>query len=310
MDPGLLTAVSLGGGVSNNVVLVEGPDLRLVLKQSLPKLRVKEDWFSDRERIFRESQALIRLAPQLPAGAVPRILFEDRQNFAYAMAAAPAGAVTWKDELLAGLAKTETAERIGRIHGDIVRCSWHQDDWAQEFGDQTAFEQLRLHAYYEFTARKYPELANEFAHVLARCRMERHSLVHGDWSPKNMMVFGSDVMSIDYEVIHYGDPAFDVGFLLNHLVLKSIRKPSQAAAYAACASAYWRTLHETIPEADWLEQAALLHLPLLMLARVDGKSPVEYISSDEQKKQVRDLAHHLIANVPSGIEDVFRRIFQ
>ncbi len=92
----------LGGGVSNTVLLVESDGQAFVLKQSLGKLRVQEDWFACRERVVREAAALQRLADRLPQGSIPAVLFEDRENFLYAMSAAPPDSTPWKDLLLNG----------------------------------------------------------------------------------------------------------------------------------------------------------------------------------------------------------------
>src|SRR6266545_2572471 len=93
------SVTELGGGVSNTVLLVEAGGSRSVLKQSLARLRVEQDWFSDRDRIFREVAALRLLAGCLPPGSVPEVLFEDRDNCLFSMSAAPADAVTWKAQL-------------------------------------------------------------------------------------------------------------------------------------------------------------------------------------------------------------------
>ena len=235
IDIATITATSLGGGISNHVVLIETPEQRFVLKQSLAKLRVEEDWFSDRNRIFRESASLRKLSPLLPPGTLPEILFEDRDQFAYAMTAAPASAATWKTKLMHGSVDTATAEQVARIQASIMRVSWQSPEWEREFGDQTAFEQLRLNPYYEITAERHPDLGPHFVRVIERCRTNRCCLVHGDWSPKNMMVDGAAVMAIDFEVIHYGDPSFDCAFLLNHLLLKSFHRPQWAALYQRAA---------------------------------------------------------------------------
>ena len=149
----------LGGGVSNTVLLVESDTGRFVLKQALGKLRVEQEWLSDRERIFRESAALRKLASLLPAGSLPAVLFEDRENFIFAMSAAPAGSVCWKDLLLAGEILPATAERVGILLAAMASASWRSSEWEVEFGDQTIFDQLRIDPYYRTAARKHPDLA-------------------------------------------------------------------------------------------------------------------------------------------------------
>ena len=308
IDAGSITATSLGGGISNHVVLVEAPDLRFVLKQSLPKLRVEEDWYSDRERIFRESGSLSRLAPLLPDGWLPTVLFEDRHHFAYAMTAAPESAVTWKAQLMGGIADPAIAKKVARIQAAIMQVSWHSEEWAMEFGDLTAFHQLRLNPYYEVTAMRHPELAVKFRSAIDRCCGQGVCLVHGDWSPKNMMVDSGSVMAIDFEVIHYGDPSFDSAFLLNHLVLKAFHRPGDALRYQKTAEVYWDTLLQSVPQAEAiLKSGTFEQLPLLLLARIDGKSPAEYITDPALKQRIRQFAHGLLAEPASCPREVFQR---
>jgi 5-methylthioribose kinase len=229
---------SLGGGVSNTVLLAESGEVRIVLKQSLPKLRVQEDWYADRSRIRHECEAMRALAPHLPGGAVPRILFEDEENYLFAMEAAPRGARTWKSLLLEGNADDVIAEKIAIALAAMFRVTWRSPEWESKFSDQGVFDQLRLDPYYRFTATKFPDLAEHFFSRVHDAQTRRCSLVHGDWSPKNFLV-GGGVMAIDFEVVHYGDPAFDSAFLLNHLLLKSFYLPGCRAALAEAARAFW-----------------------------------------------------------------------
>lgn len=311
IDAASINATSLGGGISNHVVLVEAPELRFVLKQSLPKLRVEEDWYSDRERIFRESGSLSQLAPLLPDGWLPKVLFEDRHNFAYAMTAAPASADTWKAQLMGGIADPAIAEKVARIQAAIMQVSWRSEEWATEFGNLTAFHQLRLNPYYAVTAARHPELAANFRRAIDRCCGRGVCLVHGDWSPKNIMVDSGSVMAIDFEVIHYGDPAFDSAFLLNHLVLKAFHRPDDALRYRQAAEAYWNTLLQSVPQAEAiLKSGTFEQLPLLLLARIDGKSPAEYIKDPAMKQRIRQFAYRLLAEPASCPGEVFERLRQ
>jgi 5-methylthioribose kinase len=305
--PEYVRATELSGGVSNHVVLVEASGVELVLKQSLGKLRVTEDWYADRSRVFREAEALRRVSKLLPPGSVPAVLFEDREQYAFAMDAAPPDALPWKTELMGGKVSTDIAERIGRMHSGLIAGSWESAEYREVFGDQTAFDQLRLDAYYRFTAKRHADYAAVFDEAIARCRTSAVSLVHGDWSPKNLLVSEAGVMAIDFEVIHFGDPAFDTAFLLNHLLLKSFYNPTKSSAYLAAASVYWNTTKAHVPDPSSLERGTLLHLPLLLLARIDGKSPAEYIRDPALKDAVRSFARGLMADRPQCIEEVFQR---
>jgi len=297
----------LGGGVSNTVLLVESNTRRFVMKQALGKLRVKEEWRADRSRIFRESAVLRKLAEYFPEGSLPAVLFEDRDNFIFAMSAAPAGSLCWKDLLLNGEIRVETAERVGELLALIVGVSWREPAWENEFGDQTIFDQLRLDPYYRATARRHPDIAPAAARLMEESAARRVSLAHGDWSPKNFLVDASRVMAIDFEVIHFGDPSFDSAFLLNHLLLKSFHRPEWADLYAEEAARFWEKFIAGVPREGWIEAATLQHLGWLMLARVDGKSPAEYLREAEIRDRVRRFARELIVAPPDSVAEVFGR---
>ncbi len=247
-----------------------------------------------------------QLAPVLPPGSVPNILFEDRDNYLFAMTAAPAGAEPWKDLLLRGEIDPGTAEAIGRLQGTLISSSWKDDRADEEFGDQTVFDELRLDPYYRSTAARHSDLANWFNALIEESQSRRFSLVHGDWSPKNFLVCGAEVMAIDFEVIHFGDPSFDAAFLLNHLLLKSFYRPQWRPALYAAARRFWSVVQEALPLPNaWFEAATIQHLGALLLARIDGKSPAEYIREEALKNQIRDYARRLILQPPSSISTLF-----
>lgn len=300
----LATSVrELGGGVSNVVLLVESADPAqppFVMKQSLEKLRVEQDWFSDRERIHRECDAIRRLHPVLPEGAVPRVVFEDLPNCIFAMTAAPGGALPWKSLLMSRRLDPAVVERVADILARMIAVSRADPAWREAFDDRNVFDQLRLDPYYRATALRHPALADRFSALIDETLSRRYSLVHGDWSPKNLLVdpAAGSVMAIDFEVIHYGDPAFDAGFLINHLLLKTVFLGED---YRPAAKLFFDTVSRTVGE-PWFEPAVIRHLGALMLARVDGKSPAEYLDTEALRQRVRDLARTIVANPPASID--------
>jgi 5-methylthioribose kinase len=297
----------LSGGVSNTVLLVENGSHRFVLKQSLPQLRVKEEWLSDRRRILRECAALRTVAPLLPAGSAPEVLFEDPENLAFAMTAAPPEAVTWKSQLLAGQLDLQIAETIGALLGKLIETTWKSPQADAEFGDLTIFEELRLSPYYGFLAQRHPDLAPEIDSLADDCRNRRFCLVHGDFSPKNFLVHGPQVIAIDWECIHFGNPAFDSAFLLNHLLLKSFCMPERADDFASLGRSFWNGLKAAMPDAPWFESATIGQWGGLLLARIDGKSPAEYIGDETLKQTIRQFARELVTDPPATVAQVFER---
>jgi Phosphotransferase enzyme family len=329
-----LRFAELGGGISNKVILAEntgsGGGFRAVLKQSLGQLRTETGWHSERERIFREAAAMRWMAEKAESGAfgtfrgsrVPRILFEDPGNFTIAMEAAPPGAEMWKTLLFRGEHDRNVARLAGATLGSMISASLHDPEAERLFGDQTVFDQLRIDPYYRFTASRLtagrrPEAAEYIHRLISRSGMRRSSLVHGDWSPKNLLVHHvaqpGSLWVIDWEVVHYGDPSFDVAFLLNHLLLKSIAMPRYGAQLAGLADAFidgfdgLGGLSARLPaDCDWIVPAALEHLPALLLARVEGKSPAEYLDS-EMRDRAAVLALDLMNHPAASVGEVFLR---
>ncbi len=297
----------LGGGVSNRVILVAGPERRMVLKQSLGKLRVEKEWLSDRDRVFREAAAMRWLDGRVRGGRTPRVLFEDRNGFTIGMEGAPADVQMWKSRLFRGELDPAHARAAGTLLGSMIAASWANTDAERLFGDQKVFDQLRIDPYYRFTARQRPEAAEYIGRLVARSASRRISLVHGDWSPKNLLCGREGMWAIDWEVIHFGDPSYDVGFLLNHLRLKAFAMPERRAELAGLANEFLAAVQVQLPvDGQWVATSGFEHLPALMLARVDGKSPAEYLT-EEMRAAARALALALMERPANTVEEVFGR---
>ena len=300
---------ALGGGVSNIVLLVEWPGhphRRWVVKQSLGKLRVKDDWRSDRSRIFHEAEAIQTLRPNLGGAALPEVIDVDRDNFLLVMTAAPVGSLAWKDLLLGRRADAAVAREAALLLAKMINASRGDATVMTKFWDRTVFDELRIDPYYRTTASRHPELRAEFDELIGTSLDIRTALVHGDYSPKNMLVRGETIFLIDFEVVHWGDPSFDAGFLLNHLFLKAFHQPAVSPQFMALVHVFHKTLLTALgPEAArGFEAMTLRHLGGLMLARIDGKSPVEYIQDDATKERVRRAAIRILGDKPRGLGEV------
>lgn len=312
----------LAGGVSNVVLLVELPARgeRYVLKQARARLRVQHEWLCPVERIWREV-AVLRICQELlptnipdhggqhPTDEVtpllPQVLWEDRENYLYAMTAAPDGHHTWKELLLAGETDPRIATACARLLGALHAGSWNSAAVAAQIGERTFFDQLRLDPYYRQIARVHSDLAPAIGRLIDSVWQHRRCLVHGDYSPKNLLVWPHCLLLIDFEVGHFGDPAFDLGFFLSHLVLKSVWAGDRLLEYLGLASAFvaaYRTIVAAtggVEELAQLEQRMLMNLAGCLLARVDGKSPVDYLSFRRQQT-VRSLARAWLSEPPQG----------
>ena len=320
----------LPGGVSNAVFLVTLPESgeQFVLKQARERLRVREEWLCPVERIWREVETLRVCGAVLEArstdrgagsggeseyGAqVPGILWEDRENYCYAMTAAAEGHRTWKEMLLAGEMgeSAAIADACGRLLGTLHAGSWEDENVASQLDDRMYFDQLRIDPYYRQIARVHPELGPHIDRLIESVWTHRRCLIHGDFSPKNLLVWPGHVLLIDFEVGHYGDPAFDLGFFLTHLFLKSLWAGPRRGEYLRVAETFWNAYCDVLagatkttetPGAGLLpaseEQRVMWNLAGCLLARVDGKSPVEYLSR-EQQAVVRRIAKAWLAAPP------------
>jgi 5-methylthioribose kinase len=302
-----VTIRELGGGVSNVVLLIEWWDQserRWVAKQSLEKLRVKDDWRSQRERIFREAEAIQALGPLLGDGVLPQVISIDRDKYFYIMTAAPASSVVWKDSLLRGEVDLAVAREAGMLLSRTITGSRADSSFGERFADRTVFDQLRIDPYYRTTAARHPDVHPALARLIQDSWEIRTSIVHGDYSPKNMLVRDGKIFLIDFEVVHWGDPAFDAGFLLNHLLLKAFHQPQLMSVYLEAAREFWNGLVAGLgPEQiEDFEAMTMRHLGGLMLARIDGKSPVEYIRDEATRNRVRRVAKRILHEQPRELE--------
>ncbi len=281
---------NLVGGVSNRTVQVIRASLpNLIVKQALAKLRVEADWFSSPERIHREYAALGVFAALLP-GKVPRVHFEDNHHHIVVMEQVPEPHINWKEQMLDGSVEighwSSFGEMLAQVHMATHNCL---SDLPTDLQDKSFFETLRLEPYYEYSGQQVPGTATFMGDLIAETRSLSISLVHGDYSPKNVLIHDNALYLLDYEVCHIGDPAFDVGFGLTHALSKAHKLPGLRQELLRGSSCFWQTYSGKgalqILGSD-LEQRAVRHTLACLLARVVGRSPLEYLSRDQRFWQV------------------------
>ena len=241
----------LADGVSSRTVRVDLPGGESwVLKQALPVLRVPVHWESSPDRSSREAEGARVLARLLPPKSIPAVIFEDTAHHLFAMSLAPG--VPWKELLLRGSVDSRHFEAAGRMLACIHSASaTAAPDFRSAFADTSVFESLRLEPYYEYTAAQVHAAAPLLHSLGERARMHRLCLVHGDFSPKNLMVHGETLVLLDHGVIHFGDPAFDTGFVLAHFLSKMHHMPSSREALGSGAQTFWRSYMEGVTRMPW-----------------------------------------------------------
>lgn len=303
LDADLTESRPLSGGVSSDICLLDDGRHQLVVKQALAQLRVSSEWKADVGRNDVEQRYLKFVGGILPE-TVPAVRYVSKANHFFAMDYFGNGFQPWKKRLLAGHAEPEIARAAAAVLGKIHRSTWGCENVRTEFETTPWFDQLRLDPYLRTIGVVHPGLRPLIDAEVARITATRLCLVHGDFSPKNLLVAPGRVVVIDAEVAWFGDPTFDVAFLLNHLVLKALHMPACRHSMIDMARLAWQGYVSEIGH----EHLAMItpNLPrlllMLMLARVDGKSPVEYLSSEEPKQRVRTFVMEQLNHIPADLD--------
>jgi aminoglycoside phosphotransferase (APT) family kinase protein len=293
--------VPLTGGVSSDIYRVDLAGGSVCVKRALSRLKVAADWQAPVER-NRFEVAWMRVAGGIVPNAVPAILGEDVEGGAFAMAwLDPVRHPVWKAQLRDGTVERSTAAAVGAVVAAIHNATARNAEIAARFASDAIFHSIRLDPYLLATAERQPECAAALQRLVAVTASTRLALVHGDVSPKNVLVGPHGPVLLDAECAWYGDPAFDLAFCLNHMLLKCAWHPQWTTAYLECfdalADAYLSAVRWE-PRAEIEERTARL-LPGLFLGRVDGKSPVEYLLEDtphnaKARDAVRSVAQRFL----------------
>jgi tRNA A-37 threonylcarbamoyl transferase component Bud32 len=309
VDEHAATAAPLGGGVSNDTLLVADASRRIVVKRALGRLRTAVEWHASPSRALDEARSL-QIAAQLTPANVPQVLAVDAATATIALAAAPDSWRDWRLELLDGTVRTAVGPRLGRGVG-----TWHAGTAAEpglvaDFDGMDRMEALRLTPFHSVIAARHPDLAGPILAVAEELRQQRVCLVHGDFSPKNILVGDEGLWVIDFEVAHVGNPVFDLAFLSAHLLLKAVAAPPRAGSLGAAAVGFldaWRAAVDGSPlDADrWCARLGA-HVGALVLARLDGTSLVDYLDP-AGIETARDLGRGLVTG-SVDLDDVWMAV--
>jgi len=305
---GMLEHRVLPGAVSNRTVMTKLADgSSIVVKQARDRLKSDSEWFSDPKRIRHEALAMEWLPRWTPLGSIPKLIFFDEPNFILAMEAISRPHEEWKQQLLAGKIEEESFRKFGELLASIHRGSYEEGSLVRPlFEDQSFFFSLRLEAYYLFTAQQVREVSSFLHQLVKDCRTRRFALVHGDYSPKNILVCGKRLILLDHEAANFGDPTFDVGFGMTHFLSKALHIRTHRESIRDSAHSFWRTYEQGLPAApefsDVSERCVRQTLGC-SLARVAGKSLLEYLTPEERAQQ-RRIVLGLIARPPATMHDL------
>jgi len=308
VEADIVTIEPLTGGVSSDIVKIELSDgSKLCAKRALPTLKVAALWEAPVERNHYEV-AWLRQAAMVSPTSVPRVLAEDKANGVLLMQFFdPEHYRLWKTELLAGRSDIEVATKVAEVLGRIHAATWSNESVRQAFAIDSLFDALRLDPYLRSLIVKHPELRDRLTYVIGRTANSKLALVHGDVSPKNILISNDDghPVFLDAECAWFGDPSFDAAFCVNHLFLKAFHIPRARQSLLSAARRFLDVWLKQLPETGKgeAESRFLGLLPCLLLARVDGKSPVEYLD-ENTRNTVRAYAMPLILRPAASLEEM------
>lgn len=300
---------SLTGGVSSDICVVDLDDRQVCTKFALEKLRVRQDWRVPVSR-NRTEFAWLEFAASVDPTCVPAVLGRSDAlgGFAMEMISGPE-VYNWKDRLLTGQGTDGEGGRVGAALSRLHAASSAPLFDRTGFDNMALFDAIRIEPYLGFTAGLVPQVATELRALAGALRKANVCLIHGDVSPKNILFRSATPVFLDAECATMGDPAFDLAFCLNHLMLKAIHLPARAGALTGAAAELWVAYRDGVTWEDPtdLKVRAAALLPALMVCRVRGKSPVEYLS-DPARAAVLEIAVPLVCNPPGSLKAVFDRV--
>jgi aminoglycoside phosphotransferase (APT) family kinase protein len=304
-----LRGEAMTGGVSSDIWRIDTARGPVCAKRALARLRVAADWRAPIERNRYEARWM-QVAAEAAPGCAPEVLGQHPELGVLVMRyLPPARYRLWKEALRRGEAEPATARAVGSVLARIHAFSAARPALAAQFDSGDIFLDIRLEPYLLATAARHEDLRAPLERLVAATQSNTRALVHGDVSPKNILIGADGPVLLDAECAWWGDPAFDIAFCLNHLLLKCLWNPAASERFLDCFDALVAAYLERV---DWeaagsLEARAAALLPGLLLARVDGKSPVEYVTEEAQRERVRGVARPLLLAAPARLRDVAAR---
>ena len=299
----------LTGGVASDIAKVDLTNGSICVKFALPKLKVSENWEAPVHRNAAE-YAWLELAAHVHPQSAVQLFGRSATQHGFAMEFISGEDVyLWKTAMLKGKQPKDEAAAVGDLLGKLHSASTKKTFDATPFQNHDDFFALRLEPYLMFTATRHPDVADKLFAFATYLKTANRVLVHGDVSPKNILFRGSGPIILDAECATMGDASFDLAFCINHLILKAVHLPHIRMALLNSIHAFWSAyaLYVKWEAVSAIEERVCKLLPALMLARVDGKSPVEYLSVEDQSF-VRNSAIRLLHVTPNTLHEFVRII--
>ncbi len=279
----------LNGGVSSDCVKVTWSSGQAVVKRALATLKVDEIWESNPDRILAEADALSLFKTMTPAH-VPAVLARDDDELVIILELAPPDRHEWRELLIQG----DCDQSVGRTLGQIL-STWHQRTRTVvlparlENGKSRLYE-LRVAPFHLDLATRWIGSSTLLRRLADELMDSSECLVHGDFSPKNVLHGPSGTWVLDAEVAHRGAPVLDLAFLAAHLLIKATHLPQFRASLHETLTAFLDAYTCQIPK---LPEHLAEHTGAVIGVRIDGISRTRYLSN-ESRDALRSLAMDLL----------------
>ena len=296
------TFTPIVAGVSSELWRMDVGDKTYCVKRALPRLAVADEWLAPVRRTEEEVRWL-RFASTVAPRQVPTVIADDpAAHVAVLSWFDPSRWTNWKTQLLQGLARPAVGTELGELLAKLHSASAQRPELAREFDNMDLLTALRLEPFFVAAMRDNAFVEHRLEEAVHLMQTHRTALIHGDVSPKNVLIHISrPPVLLDAECACWADPAFDVAFLCAHLLLKSAHMSRFRDWYYETTNRVVAAYEPAAPEP--VSARLILLVPALILARVDGKSKVEYLKDKVQTK-VRNTALHLLEKPPATFGDL------
>jgi len=309
-DGTLVDARRLDGGVSSDVWYARTTSAEVCIKRALARLRVDQLWTAPVSRTANEFYWYDVVRGIAPA-SIPSLVRRDLSSGALVMSyLTPARHANWKMQLLSGRIAPLVAAGLGATLARIHAATAGDVSISTQLGDLSLFAQLRIDPYLRSLLPAHADLELQLSKIIDHLAITRIAMIHGDVSPKNVLVADANPVLLDAEVACFGDPAFDAAFMTTHLLLKAVHDPQRRREFTDCWSAFIAAFlaGSAWEDSDLLERRIAWIVPALLLARIDGKSPVEYLKEGE-RNQVRSSAREMLRAMPESVAQIAEALY-
>ena len=299
----------LHGGVTSTIIKIIREKENLVLKQALKEFKTKDKITSSPKRNIIEQKCMDLLFYLLGSKYIPEIKFRDQNNFLFIMTCAPNGSRRWKEVLLEGTIDFNIGIKLACILAKIYNFTANNKKIQRDFNDNSLFMEGRIKPCYREIQKFIPELRNNIENIINDTLKRKEALSIIDITPKNVLINDKNFILIDFEGANYGDPSFDIGIFFAHIFLKSVYNHKIKDDYFKLINLFWNTYRKKISvlSPNAFEKRVVQHTAAMMLARIIGKLPVDYLEGKD-RQIIQNTSRTIILKQVTNLNDFFKKI--